>query len=174
MRDEVFKSNLVCAFIVLFFITGIQSLLPSARYTIHIHINTFNSQYWFILRIYYRGFIYGKSRQCVLVFMAWNTTNFYSYHQGYHTAYAHITWFPLFKHFRIWSLLFVGWSRWWYSSLSSSCCTVVSLSWRRQKTISVCHWFCEKRVAGWTKHTRHETSSSSSPSSSTSWQPWSI
>ncbi|XP_059357360.1 adenylate cyclase type 8-like isoform X2 [Carassius carassius] len=31
MRDEVFKSNLVCAFIVLFFITGIQSLLPSAR-----------------------------------------------------------------------------------------------------------------------------------------------
>lgn len=35
MRDEVFKSNLVCAFIVLFFITGIQSLLPSARYTIH-------------------------------------------------------------------------------------------------------------------------------------------
>lgn len=64
----MFKSNLVCAFIVLFFITGIQSLLPSARYTIHIHINTFNSQYWFILRIYYRGFIYGKSRQCVLFF----------------------------------------------------------------------------------------------------------
>ncbi|XP_052387861.1 adenylate cyclase type 8 isoform X4 [Carassius gibelio] len=31
MRDEVFKSNLVCAFIVLCFITGIQSLLPSAR-----------------------------------------------------------------------------------------------------------------------------------------------
>ncbi|XP_051557608.1 adenylate cyclase type 8-like isoform X2 [Myxocyprinus asiaticus] len=31
MRDEVFKSNLVCAFIVLFFITGIQSFLPSAR-----------------------------------------------------------------------------------------------------------------------------------------------
>ncbi|XP_039550620.1 adenylate cyclase type 8 isoform X2 [Pimephales promelas] len=31
MRDEVFKSNLVCAFIVLVFITGIQSLLPSAR-----------------------------------------------------------------------------------------------------------------------------------------------
>ncbi|KTG22586.1 hypothetical protein cypCar_00008228 [Cyprinus carpio] len=31
MRDEVFKSNLVCAFIVLLFITGIQSFLPSAR-----------------------------------------------------------------------------------------------------------------------------------------------
>ncbi|XP_076837594.1 adenylate cyclase type 8 isoform X1 [Brachyhypopomus gauderio] len=31
MRDEVFKSNLVCAFIVLLFITAIQSLLPSAR-----------------------------------------------------------------------------------------------------------------------------------------------
>ncbi|KAK2896036.1 adenylate cyclase type 8 isoform X2 [Channa argus] len=31
MRDEVFKSNLVCAFIVLIFITTIQSLLPSAR-----------------------------------------------------------------------------------------------------------------------------------------------
>ncbi|XP_064798735.1 adenylate cyclase type 8 isoform X1 [Oncorhynchus masou masou] len=31
MRDEVFKSNLVCAFIVLIFITAIQSLLPSAR-----------------------------------------------------------------------------------------------------------------------------------------------
>uniref|UniRef100_A0AAY4AE98 Adenylate cyclase type 8 n=1 Tax=Denticeps clupeoides TaxID=299321 RepID=A0AAY4AE98_9TELE len=31
MRDEVFKSNLVCAFIVLLFITGIQSLLPSSR-----------------------------------------------------------------------------------------------------------------------------------------------
>ncbi|XP_019408416.1 PREDICTED: adenylate cyclase type 8 [Crocodylus porosus] len=31
MRDEVFKSNLVCAFIVLVFITAIQSLLPSAR-----------------------------------------------------------------------------------------------------------------------------------------------
>ncbi|XP_030607756.1 adenylate cyclase type 8 isoform X2 [Archocentrus centrarchus] len=30
MRDEVFKSNLVCAFIVLIFITTIQSLLPSA------------------------------------------------------------------------------------------------------------------------------------------------
>ncbi|XP_030631374.1 adenylate cyclase type 8 [Chanos chanos] len=31
MRDEVFKSNLVCAFIVLLFIITIQSLLPSAR-----------------------------------------------------------------------------------------------------------------------------------------------
>ncbi|XP_041927289.1 adenylate cyclase type 8 isoform X1 [Alosa sapidissima] len=31
MRDEVFKSNLVCAFIVLLFITGIQGLLPSTR-----------------------------------------------------------------------------------------------------------------------------------------------
>ncbi|XP_062337177.1 adenylate cyclase type 8 isoform X2 [Osmerus eperlanus] len=31
MRDEVFKSNLVCAFIVLIFITIIQGLLPSAR-----------------------------------------------------------------------------------------------------------------------------------------------
>ncbi|XP_036746442.2 adenylate cyclase type 8 isoform X3 [Manis pentadactyla] len=31
MRDEVFKSNLVCAFIVLLFITTIQSLLPSSR-----------------------------------------------------------------------------------------------------------------------------------------------
>ncbi|MCI4390698.1 adenylate cyclase type 8 isoform X2 [Pangasianodon hypophthalmus] len=31
MRDEVFKSNLVCAFIVLLFITAIQSLMPSAR-----------------------------------------------------------------------------------------------------------------------------------------------
>nr|XP_013052806.2 adenylate cyclase type 8 isoform X2 [Anser cygnoides] len=31
MRDEVFKSNLVCAFIVLVFITAIQSLLPSSR-----------------------------------------------------------------------------------------------------------------------------------------------
>ncbi|KAM8838821.1 adenylate cyclase type 8 isoform X2 [Synchiropus splendidus] len=31
MRDEVFKSNLVCSFIVLVFITTIQSLLPSAR-----------------------------------------------------------------------------------------------------------------------------------------------
>uniref|UniRef100_A0A8D1KFU2 Adenylate cyclase type 8 n=1 Tax=Sus scrofa TaxID=9823 RepID=A0A8D1KFU2_PIG len=31
MRDEVFKSNLVCAFIVLLFITAIQSLLPSSR-----------------------------------------------------------------------------------------------------------------------------------------------
>ncbi|XP_051943479.1 adenylate cyclase type 8 isoform X3 [Hippocampus zosterae] len=31
MRDEVFKSNLVCAFIVLLFITTIQSLLPSTR-----------------------------------------------------------------------------------------------------------------------------------------------
>lgn len=31
MRDEVFKSNLVCAFIVLVFITTIQSLLPSTR-----------------------------------------------------------------------------------------------------------------------------------------------
>nr|XP_014347159.1 PREDICTED: adenylate cyclase type 8 [Latimeria chalumnae] len=31
MRDEVFKSNLVCAFIVLIFITAIQSLLPSSR-----------------------------------------------------------------------------------------------------------------------------------------------
>ncbi|KAM8849226.1 adenylate cyclase type 8 isoform 1-T1 [Spinachia spinachia] len=31
MRDEVFKSNLVCAFIVLIFISTIQSLLPSAR-----------------------------------------------------------------------------------------------------------------------------------------------
>ncbi|XP_075681836.1 adenylate cyclase type 8 isoform X2 [Rhinoderma darwinii] len=31
MRDEVFKSNLVCAFIVLIFITTIQSLLPSSR-----------------------------------------------------------------------------------------------------------------------------------------------
>ncbi|NWZ22882.1 ADCY8 cyclase, partial [Asarcornis scutulata] len=31
MRDEVFKSNLVCAFIVLVFITTIQSLLPSSR-----------------------------------------------------------------------------------------------------------------------------------------------
>lgn len=30
MRDEVFKSNLVCAFIVLLFITTIQSLMPSA------------------------------------------------------------------------------------------------------------------------------------------------
>ncbi|XP_057713847.1 adenylate cyclase type 8 isoform X2 [Corythoichthys intestinalis] len=30
-RDDVFKSNLVCAFIVLLFITTIQSLLPSAR-----------------------------------------------------------------------------------------------------------------------------------------------
>ncbi|XP_066507994.1 adenylate cyclase type 8-like isoform X2 [Hoplias malabaricus] len=31
MRDEVFKSNLVCAFIVLLFITAIQCLLPSTR-----------------------------------------------------------------------------------------------------------------------------------------------
>ncbi|XP_040210911.1 adenylate cyclase type 8 isoform X2 [Rana temporaria] len=31
MRDEVFKSNLVCAFMVLIFITAIQSLLPSSR-----------------------------------------------------------------------------------------------------------------------------------------------
>uniref|UniRef100_A0A8C5MPA6 Adenylate cyclase type 8 n=1 Tax=Leptobrachium leishanense TaxID=445787 RepID=A0A8C5MPA6_9ANUR len=31
MRDEVFKSNLVCSFIVLVFITAIQSLLPSSR-----------------------------------------------------------------------------------------------------------------------------------------------
>ncbi|XP_039320277.2 adenylate cyclase type 8 isoform X3 [Saimiri boliviensis] len=31
MRDEVFKSNLVCAFIVLLFITAIQNLLPSSR-----------------------------------------------------------------------------------------------------------------------------------------------
>ncbi|XP_007899102.1 adenylate cyclase type 8 isoform X3 [Callorhinchus milii] len=31
MRDEVFKSNLVCAFIVLIFITAIQSLLPTSR-----------------------------------------------------------------------------------------------------------------------------------------------
>uniref|UniRef100_A0A452HUQ8 adenylate cyclase n=1 Tax=Gopherus agassizii TaxID=38772 RepID=A0A452HUQ8_9SAUR len=31
MRDEVFKSNLVCAFIVLVFVTTIQSLLPSTR-----------------------------------------------------------------------------------------------------------------------------------------------
>nr|XP_028591976.1 adenylate cyclase type 8 isoform X2 [Podarcis muralis] len=31
MRDEVFKSNLVCAFMVLVFITAIQSLLPSSR-----------------------------------------------------------------------------------------------------------------------------------------------
>ncbi|KAM6214524.1 adenylate cyclase type 8 isoform 3-T3 [Rhynchocyon petersi] len=31
MRDEVFKSNLICAFIVLLFITAIQSLLPSSR-----------------------------------------------------------------------------------------------------------------------------------------------
>ncbi|KAG2457999.1 ADCY8 cyclase, partial [Polypterus senegalus] len=31
MRDEVFKSNLVCSFIVLIFITAIQSLLPSSR-----------------------------------------------------------------------------------------------------------------------------------------------
>lgn len=31
MRDEVFKSNLVCAFIVLVFITAVQSLLPSTR-----------------------------------------------------------------------------------------------------------------------------------------------
>uniref|UniRef100_A0A3P8VAG8 Adenylate cyclase type 8 n=1 Tax=Cynoglossus semilaevis TaxID=244447 RepID=A0A3P8VAG8_CYNSE len=31
LQDEVFKSNLVCAFIVLVFITIIQSLLPSAR-----------------------------------------------------------------------------------------------------------------------------------------------
>ncbi|XP_077023791.1 adenylate cyclase type 8 isoform X4 [Tamandua tetradactyla] len=31
MRDEVFKSNLVCAFIVLLCITAIQSLLPSSR-----------------------------------------------------------------------------------------------------------------------------------------------
>ncbi|XP_078072216.1 adenylate cyclase type 8 isoform X1 [Mustelus asterias] len=31
MRDEVFKSNLVCAFIVLIFITAIQSLLPLSR-----------------------------------------------------------------------------------------------------------------------------------------------
>ncbi|XP_012974985.1 adenylate cyclase type 8 isoform X2 [Mesocricetus auratus] len=31
MRDEVFKSNLVCALIVLLFITAIQSLLPSSR-----------------------------------------------------------------------------------------------------------------------------------------------
>ncbi|XP_062919022.1 adenylate cyclase type 8 isoform X3 [Mobula hypostoma] len=31
MRDEVFKSNLVCAFIVLIFITAIQSLLPISR-----------------------------------------------------------------------------------------------------------------------------------------------
>ncbi|XP_058033061.1 adenylate cyclase type 8 isoform X3 [Ahaetulla prasina] len=31
MRDEVFKSNLVCALIVLVFITAIQSLLPSSR-----------------------------------------------------------------------------------------------------------------------------------------------
>ncbi|XP_041097789.1 adenylate cyclase type 8 [Polyodon spathula] len=31
MRDEVFKSNLVCAYIVLIFITAIQSLLPSSR-----------------------------------------------------------------------------------------------------------------------------------------------
>ncbi|XP_072323963.1 adenylate cyclase type 8 isoform X2 [Scyliorhinus torazame] len=30
-RDEVFKSNLVCAFIVLIFITAIQSLLPTSR-----------------------------------------------------------------------------------------------------------------------------------------------
>ncbi|XP_024120667.2 adenylate cyclase type 8 [Oryzias melastigma] len=30
MRDEVFKSNLVCSFIVLIYITTIQSLLPSA------------------------------------------------------------------------------------------------------------------------------------------------
>lgn len=40
MRDEVFKSNLVCAFIVLFFITGIQSLLPSARYSFSIDLGT--------------------------------------------------------------------------------------------------------------------------------------
>uniref|UniRef100_A0ABM5GCS3 adenylate cyclase n=1 Tax=Pogona vitticeps TaxID=103695 RepID=A0ABM5GCS3_9SAUR len=31
MRDEVFKSNLVCAFMVLLFITAVQSLLPSSR-----------------------------------------------------------------------------------------------------------------------------------------------
>ncbi|XP_006830903.1 PREDICTED: adenylate cyclase type 8 [Chrysochloris asiatica] len=31
MRDDVFKSNLVCAFIVLLFITAIQSLLPASR-----------------------------------------------------------------------------------------------------------------------------------------------
>ncbi|XP_070604408.1 adenylate cyclase type 8 [Erythrolamprus reginae] len=31
MRDEVFKSNLVCALMVLVFITAIQSLLPSSR-----------------------------------------------------------------------------------------------------------------------------------------------
>ncbi|KAG7488796.1 hypothetical protein MATL_G00038290 [Megalops atlanticus] len=31
MRDEVFKSNLVCAFIILIFITAIQSLLASSR-----------------------------------------------------------------------------------------------------------------------------------------------
>ncbi|XP_078253447.1 adenylate cyclase type 8 isoform X2 [Rhinoraja longicauda] len=31
MRDEVFKSNLVCGFIVLIFITAIQSLLPLSR-----------------------------------------------------------------------------------------------------------------------------------------------
>ncbi|XP_075067803.1 adenylate cyclase type 8 isoform X1 [Mixophyes fleayi] len=31
MRDEVFKSNLVCAFMVLIFITAIQTLLPSSR-----------------------------------------------------------------------------------------------------------------------------------------------
>nr|XP_020670198.1 adenylate cyclase type 8 [Pogona vitticeps] len=32
MRDEVFKSNLVCAFMVLLFITAVQSLLPSSRW----------------------------------------------------------------------------------------------------------------------------------------------
>ncbi|XP_034743273.1 adenylate cyclase type 8 [Etheostoma cragini] len=39
MRDEVFKSNLVCAFIVLIFITTIQSLLPSASIAFLLYIN---------------------------------------------------------------------------------------------------------------------------------------
>uniref|UniRef100_A0A3B5MQQ5 adenylate cyclase n=1 Tax=Xiphophorus couchianus TaxID=32473 RepID=A0A3B5MQQ5_9TELE len=39
MRDEVFKSNLVCAFIVLIFITAIQSLLPSAMVTMVIQFS---------------------------------------------------------------------------------------------------------------------------------------
>uniref|UniRef100_A0A3B4B015 adenylate cyclase n=1 Tax=Periophthalmus magnuspinnatus TaxID=409849 RepID=A0A3B4B015_9GOBI len=39
MRDEVFKSNLVCAFIVLIFITSIQSLLPSAMVTMGVQFS---------------------------------------------------------------------------------------------------------------------------------------
>uniref|UniRef100_H3CRE1 Adenylate cyclase type 8 n=1 Tax=Tetraodon nigroviridis TaxID=99883 RepID=H3CRE1_TETNG len=52
MRDEVFKSNLVCAFIVLIFITTIQSLLPSTRpVTMAIQFSVLIALHWCLVLV---------------------------------------------------------------------------------------------------------------------------